>query len=1445
MKRKAISRILAISLSVAMCAQSIPIYAAEEIRTSAAADFFAEDSIENQSLNEGDAETNTETNTETNAESNTETNAKADATTGISEAYTLEESNSATTSEETVTDKDGFWSGESETVESSANGSDGWESAEMNGAEAGDEAIKRDAAAFVSGDVEENVEETGETNELEEALSESAEMTEGDFSYVIVNNSYARITRYSGSATSVQVPSTIGGYAVQVIGARAFQGNTVLESVELPDGLTTIYAYAFENCTSITSIHLPDSITTLGYKVFGGCSNLVSANYPVNWVNSPSGNGSNSYEYGNVFSGCPKLTEIEIPEGVKAIAPHSFASLTTLTSVTLPSSLTEIGAYAFAGATGLTEVTFPSNTKTIRDYAFADCAGLKDIYIPDSTTDIRKAVFENCPQLTIHCSYYSMATIYAIENNIPFEQIGTYTDSAETVLDRSDTSYYGDFGSATANGYVAMTVRYNIKDTWKSAVSDLNVKLVLPSNGELDESTLKVDGELCQNYNLKDRTLTIPVSGTSGIIRFSIKAQSQSVARSYAILNYKKNRNSSQEIIGVLNESINLFTIDAPDVVSKPTVNVSGMANAGGTVTLLVNEKEQQTVQVSKAGLWSAVLTLENPSNYETYKIKALCTQADGTTETRTAAVTYNEGEPSIESFKMYYNEHDKIKSYDLTKTDGVTPLVYYLPKSKFDYELTFENPEQIKTLYVTSTRNNQTKYLEATYDPEKNAFVTDGYFDESDHNYVPGVISYEYNKTVPEVKMGQDFDWEALQKGLPEGAEKDITVRKNTATDYDATIDLSKFGEDLKDVGLDVTISVFDESNGSSMGTWKGLIDEANKDMGYLIPGYDDSKYICNLDYSDKGTWYMLVKDVTGNKYIGFMLDTATENAGTLDQYWTLSQISSHLSTINKGASMLYQNYQIEKDILASGGHYSDQELKEKLKAVDNLESDQKMFMIMTAMIPLVVAGGAMGAGPVIALTAILGTITAASSLFWDIRKADIKGEKFKLRFVVDPSGYVFDLSTGERIEDVTVTAYWIPYDESDDFWNKTPSPSEYGTKWNAGEYNQYNPLQTNADGKYAWDVPEGWWRVKYEKEGYETTWSDWMTVPPLRTEVNIGMVSQTKPSVEHSWDNGTVVIAATCTSTGIISYECTDCHITRTEVLPVNPDAHSWDNGNVTKEATCTEEGIRTFTCVNCRQTRTEKLPAKGHGETEVRGKKAATCASEGYTGDTYCKTCGTRLSGGETIAKTEHTWGEWEKTSDATVFAAQKEKRICKICQTTEERDNGNPLTSKMTLTASSLKMKIKQTTKALKISGMESGDYVASVVSGNSKLLKVSSYTKDGAVTLKAQKKTGKTKLTVTLAGGAVKTVNVTIQKGTVKTTKISGVPKKITLKKGKKQTLAPILAPITTQQKVTYTTSNKKVCTVTKSGVITAKKKGTAKVTVRSGSKKVVITVKVS
>ena len=176
------------------------------------------------------------------------------------------------------------------------------------------------------------------------------------------------------------------------------------------------------------------------------------------------------------------------------------------------------------------------------------------------------------------------------------------------------------------------------------------------------------------------------------------------------------------------------------------------------------------------------------------------------------------------------------------------------------------------------------------------------------------------------------------------------------------------------------------------------------------------------------------------------------------------------------------------------------------KQKALE-LRQDQMAFLAITTIMPLMFTGATM-AGPVLVFSAMLSVMTGLSSVFWDYRIANTKEEKFNLKWIVDPSGYVYDSETKERLENVTVTAYWIPYEGSEDFWENKPADNIYGTKWNAKEYEQVNPLLTNGDGKYAWDVPEGWWRVKCELPGYETYWTDWMTVPPVQTSVNIGLV-------------------------------------------------------------------------------------------------------------------------------------------------------------------------------------------------------------------------------------------------------------------------------------------------------------------------------------------------
>ena len=111
----------------------------------------------------------------------------------------------------------------------------------------------------------------------------------------------------------------------------------------------------------------------------------------------------------------------------------------------------------------------------------------------------------------------------------------------------------------------------------------------------------------------------------------------------------------------------------------------------------------------------------------------------------------------------------------------------------------------------------------------------------------------------------------------------------------------------------------------------------------------------------------------------------------------------------------------------------------------------------------------------------------------------------------VMDPSGYVYEGVTSNRIEGVTATAYYKEMVE--DMYGDL---HENIVKWDASEYAQENPLFTDEYGMYAWDVPNGLWQVKFEKEGYETTYSEWLPVPPPQLDVNIPMKQNVQPNVK-----------------------------------------------------------------------------------------------------------------------------------------------------------------------------------------------------------------------------------------------------------------------------------------------------------------------------------------
>ena len=372
-----------------------------------------------------------------------------------------------------------------------------------------------------------------------------------------------------------------------------------------------------------------------------------------------------------------------------------------------------------------------------------------------------------------------------------------------------------------------------------------------------------------------------------------------------------------------------------------------------------------------------------------------------------------------------------------------------------------------------------------------------------------------------------------------------------------------------------------------------------------------------------------------------------------------------------------------------------------------------------------------------------------------------------------------------------------------------------------------------------------------------------------------------------------------ATCKETGYSGDTwCKDCgkKILSGQTI-AKTENHSWDAGKVTTKATCTEEGEKTFTCSICGDEKTEKVSATGHQHTEIRNKKEATCKEEGYSGDTWCKDCGKKILSGQAIAKTEdHSWNLGEITKEPTCKEEGEKTFTCSIC--------GNTKTEKVS-TTDHQHMEIRnQKNPTCKEAGYSGDTYCADCgvkISSGKTIAKTKNHNWDGGVitTEPTCTERGEKTFTCTICGNTnTKKVNATghsygaykvvkeptnKRKGLKsKTCSVCGkivyeaIPKtnfsptdssetnpdqnpqtsqkttrkiklnrrKLTLKKGKSFRLKVTLTPADSQDKITYKTSNKKIATVSKTGKIKAKKKGKVKITVISGKKKAVCTVKV-
>ena len=204
---------------------------------------------------------------------------------------------------------------------------------------------------------------------------------------------------------------TIKGVATS-IGAVAFSSCTSLTSLSLVGSFQTIGDQAFASCNSLTSLSLVGSVQTIGYQAFAFCNSLTSL--------SLTGDIQKIGDY--AFYSCPSLKTVTLPKSLTSIGLLAFGSCTRLDSIEIPGTVTEIGGFAFneSGLTSvkidegvqstgahmfyncdqLTTVTLPKSLTTIADGSFAYCSKLDHVKIPARVTCIGDGAFSNCTSLS-------------------------------------------------------------------------------------------------------------------------------------------------------------------------------------------------------------------------------------------------------------------------------------------------------------------------------------------------------------------------------------------------------------------------------------------------------------------------------------------------------------------------------------------------------------------------------------------------------------------------------------------------------------------------------------------------------------------------------------------------------------------------------------------------------------------------------------------------------------------------------------------------------------------------------------------------------------------------------------------------------------------------------------------------------------------------------------
>lgn len=675
------------------------------------------------------------------------------------------------------------------------------------------------------------------------------------------------------------------------------------------------------------------------------------------------------------------------------------------------------------------------------------------------------------------------------------------------------TAFSANKSSITTGNYLTLRSTIDFKGIYKNDVSNVALVVDLPEACDLVEQSV-IQGPNQLPYTIDNKRLTVQLGNNyANQIRFCVIPTGGGEFNASASIVFGYNGKTLTQPIGTAVSEVKDIEIIVPSSTAKESFRVSGTARGHADVSVYVDGMLSAQTNANAAGNWTAECSLTDPANFSSHTVYAqFVTESGPMLESETRNIVYNPYDVHVQNVEMTFlngwnhKQYSVIWDFEQGSVNVGKYDFYTTTDMTFLVRIAYHDVKLLPYVWLhVFTSDGKVRSLRADYNETKDCWVA---MDSFSSNALPTRCSVSIENMMFDASA--DVSYEVLMDQYVGDIEQGETTENGDGSSSTEYVD--KDGNPVASIdSYETDSSVEDEIN-----KYKNLGYEEDETLD------DDSDYVPEDedDTLDENIKTLTKKD--GSTVLicgGPGVTTRVAIIRIIREEGKQSKTDLISSTIVREWKSFMANYKVGCAEVTEYAHYT--EYLDKYVTITTSMMVAHTVYINPRLIP---PGTKIPAKKVLAKIRRIRHHSKRHTTSSMEYAVNLDGCKPKpptpptpptppVDPILDPSGYVYEAVPENRVEGVQASIYY-----KEDVEDMYGDLHENIVLWDAEEYAQKNPLFTDENGMYQWDVPQGLWQVKFEKDGYQTAYSEWLPVPPPQLDVNIGIVQNRQPEITEA---------------------------------------------------------------------------------------------------------------------------------------------------------------------------------------------------------------------------------------------------------------------------------------------------------------------------------------